>query len=133
LELCCRIPVGLGAGGQGSVGFNESEPGRGLDESSIIVWILPPDSTIFVENLPRIQVITDDGRVFVDREAMSGYLGSWSVRQPIPNTPLRDEIVAAFKAGQLTAEFSRTQPEPKFTRVRPTVRFAGTTPVLRCV
>ena len=52
------------------------------------------------------------------------------VRQAIPNTPLRAEIVSAFQAGTVFIEFVNAQ---KVTRVRPKVRFAGNTPDVICV
>jgi hypothetical protein len=125
--------TGLGAGGDANISFNESDPNRSLDESSLIVWTFPPANTMFADNPPRVRVITDDGRVFLDLTATSAYLGSWYVRAPVAKGAIRDEIVAAFQNGLVTVEFSTSGPAPKVTRVRPTVRFAGTTPVVLCV
>jgi hypothetical protein len=123
--------TGLGAGGTATIGFSETN--SSVDEFSLIVWTFPPANTTFADNSPRVRIITDDGKVFLDLESTSAYLGSWYVRQTIPEDPVRDEIVSAFQAGLVTIEFARTQPVAKVTRVRPTVRFAGTTPVVRCL
>jgi hypothetical protein len=125
--------TGLGAGGRANISFHESEPRSSLDESSLIVWTFPPDSATFAGGPPRVRVWTDDGRVFLDRQSSSAYLGSWYAREAIPDGSRRDEIVSAFQAGVVTVEFLDASPMPKVTRVRPSVRFAGRTPVLQCL
>jgi hypothetical protein len=124
--------TGLGAGGQASIDFYESEPNRSLDETSLGVWTFPPANATFADNPPRVRLVTDDGRVFLDLESTSAYLGSWYVRQAIPNSPVRDETVSAFQAGLVIVEFSIAQPVQKVTRLRPSIRFAGRTPVGIC-
>jgi hypothetical protein len=123
--------TGLGAGGKANISFSETN--HTLDESSLIVWTFPPSNTTFTDSPPRVRVLTSDGRVFLDLQAMPAYIGSWYVLQPIPNGPLREEIVSAFQAGLGVVEFSSAQPNQKVTRVRPDVRFAGRTPVLQCL
>ena len=125
--------TGLGAGGSGNVSFFESEADRTPDDTALGVWTFPPANTTFADGPPRVRVLTDDGRVFLDLQSTSAFLGSWYVLQPIRDHALREEIVAAFHAKRVVVEFVRTQPEQKTTRVRPDVRFAGRTPVLRCV
>ena len=125
--------TGLGAGGRANLSFYESEPGRSLDETSMILWTFPPDGTAFTDAPPRVRVVTDDGRVFLDRRAGSAYLGSWYVREPIPTGPRRDEIVSAFQQAIVTVEFLGASPAQKLTRVRPNVRFAGRSPILQCL
>ena len=125
--------TGLGAGGRATVSFYESDPNRSLDETAIIVWTFPPANTTFADNPPRVRVLTDGGKVFLDLQSTSAYMGSWYVRQPIANGPLRDEIIAAFQTGIVIVELSSPQGVQKTTRVRPSVRFAGRTPVVICL
>lgn len=125
--------TGLGAGGEASVTFRESEPNRERDETAVYVWTFPPSGTAFADAPPRVRVVTDDGRVFLDLPSWAAYQGSWYVRQAVVDGPVRDEIVAAFQAGIVMVEYSTTQPVPKVTRVRPEVHFAGRTERLRCV
>jgi hypothetical protein len=56
--------------------------------------------------------------VFLDLQSTSAYMGSWYVRQPIPNGSLRDEIIAAFQTGIVVVELSSPQGVQKTTRVR---------------
>jgi hypothetical protein len=123
--------TGLGAGGQADISFHESEPGRSLDESALFIWTFPPTHTMFADGAPRVRLVTDDGKAFLDLQSTSAYLGSWYVRQAIPDGPVRDQIVSAFQAGLVIVEFSSAQPVQKVARVRPSVRFAGRTPVSR--
>ena len=58
--------TGLGAGGRATVSFYESDPNRSLDETAIIVWTFPPANTTFTDNPPRVRVLTDGGKVFLD-------------------------------------------------------------------
>ena len=125
--------TGLGARGQAAVTFSESDPERSLDETSLSVWTFPSANTTFADSPPRVRLVTDDGRVFLDVQSGTAYEGSWSAKQKIPKGPAREEIVAAFDRGIVTVEFSNALPVPKVTRVRPTVRFAGRTPVLQCL
>lgn len=124
--------TGLGAGGQANITFSESEPRSTLDESALIVWTFPPNNTMFADNPPRVRLVVDDGKVFLDRQSSSAYLGSWYVKEAIPPGAVRDQIVSAFAAGLVMVEFSSGQPAMKVTRVRPNVRFAGRGEVLRC-
>jgi hypothetical protein len=125
--------TGLGAGGEATISFVESDAHRSLDETALIVWTFPPTNASFSGNPPRVRIVTDDGRVFLDVQSTTAYLGSWYARAPIPNTPLRDEIVAAFQNGRVTIEFSSGELTPKTTRVQPAITFAGRTPVVMCL
>ena len=125
--------TGIGAGGQGSVGFHESEPGA-LDESSLIVWTFPPAGTTFTDSVPRVRILTDDGRIFLDVQSTSAYQGSWYAKEDIPHGSIRDSIVSAFQRGVVTIEFSGAPAVGgKVTRVRPAIQFAGRTPRVLCV
>lgn len=125
--------TGLGAGGQASISFHESEPRSTLDESALGVWTFPPNNTLFADNPPRVRLVVDDGTVLLDRESSSAYLGSWYVREAIPDGSVRDQIVLAFAAGLVMVEFASGPPAMKVTRVRPNVRFAGRDEVSRCL
>jgi hypothetical protein len=132
VDATATLPdTGLGAGGKANITFSESQPGRSLDETSLIVWTFPPTNASFPGNPPRVRILTDDGRVFLDVEANPAYQGSWYARAPIPDTAVRDEIVAAFQNGRVSVEFSTSQPTQK-TRVVPTIAFAGRTPIVIC-
>jgi hypothetical protein len=125
--------TGIGAGGQGSVGFHESEAGA-LDESSLIVWTFPPAGTAFADSVPRVRILTDDGRVFLDVQSTPAYQGSWYAKQDIPHGSIRDSIVSAFQQGVVTIELSSAPATGgKATRVRPTIQFAGRTPRVTCI
>lgn len=123
--------TGIGAGGQGSVGFYESEPLQ-FDESSLIVWTFPPAGTTFADSVPRVRILTDDGRVFMDVQSTSAYQGSWYAKRDIPHGSIRDSIVSAFQQGVVAIELSSAV-SGKVTRARPTIRFAGRTPRAVCV
>ena len=97
--------TGLGAGGKANISFSETN--HTLDESSLIVWTFPPSNTTFTDSPPRVRVVTSDGKVFLDLQAMPAYIGSWYVLQPIPKGPLREEIVSAFQAGLGVVEVAR--------------------------
>jgi hypothetical protein len=125
--------TGLGAGGTANVSFIESEPNRDLDDTWLIVWTSPAATRPFADDPPRVRVLTDDGRVFLDLQSTPAAAGSWYVKQAIAPGSVRDAIVAAFQAGQAVVEFSTTQPIEKVTRVRPIVRFAGRNPVAICL
>src|SRR6185503_16662430 len=125
--------TGLGAAGTANVGFHESEPNRTLDETAVYVWTFPAAGKPFADSPPRVRVVTDDGRVFVDVQSTLAYQGSWYVNQQIPDSSLRDQIVSAFQAGVVVIEFSSGDHVERVTRVRPDVHFAGRTPVLLCV
>ena len=125
--------TGIGAGGQGSVGFHESWPGQ-FDESTLIVWTFPPTGTTFTDSVPRVRILTDDGRVFLDVQSTPAYQGSWYAKQDIPHGSIRDSIVAAFQRGAVAVEFSSaTVVGGKVTKVRPAIQFAGRTPRALCV
>jgi hypothetical protein len=125
--------TGIGAGGQASVDFNESEPGA-FDESSLIVWTFPPAGTTFADSVPRVRILTDDGRVFLDAQSTSAYQGSWYAKQDIPHGSIRDSIVSAFQQGVVTIEFSSAPAVGgKVTRVSPAIQFAGRTPRAECL
>jgi hypothetical protein len=125
--------TGIGAGGQASVGFHESEPGA-FDESSLIVWTFPRAGTTFTDSVPRVRILTDDGRIFLDVQSTPAYQGSWYAKQDIPHGSIRDSIVSAFQQGVAAIEFSSTPAVGgKVTRVRPTIQFAGRTPQALCV
>src|SRR5262249_45266788 len=116
--------TGLGAGGDAGIGFSESVPGLGLDESNLIVWTFPPANPMFADDPPRVRLVTDGGTVLLDLQSTSAYQGSWYVRQAIPHGDIRDVIVSAFQMGSVTLEFS-SGGNQKVTRVRPNVSFAG--------
>jgi hypothetical protein len=97
--------TGIGAGGHGSVDFEESEPGA-FDESPLIVWTYPPGGTTFTDNVPGVRILTDDGRVFLDVQSTSAYQGSWYAKQDIPHGSIRDSIVSAFQQGVVSIELS---------------------------
>ena len=125
--------TGIGAGGQASVSFHESEPGA-FDESSLIVWTFPPAGTMFIDSVPRVRILTDHGSVFLDVQSTSAYQGSWYAKQDIPHGSIRDSIVSGFHNGVVTIEFSSTPAvSGKATRLRPTVQFAGRTPRTTCI
>lgn len=133
VDATATLPdTGLGAGGKANITFSESQPGRSLDETSLIVWTFPAPNAPFAGNPPRVRIFTDDGRVFLDVESTAAYQGSWYARALIPDTTVRDEIVAAFQNGRVSVEFSSGQPASKMTRVVPTITFAGRTPVVIC-
>ena len=133
-EATAVLPdTGLGAGGTASITYHESDPQSTLYESSLIVWTFPAAGAAFADSAARVRVVTDDGRVLLDRQSIPAYAGSWYAIDSIPNEALRDAIVSAFQTGAVVVEFSRTQPVPGVTRVRPTVRFAGRTPVVMCL
>lgn len=124
--------TGIGARGNATIAFTESEPNRTLDETALIVWTFPPPNESFADAPPRVRVMADDGRIFLDLTATSAYQGSWYVRQMVPKGALRDSIVTAFKAGRVAVEFAQPN-AARATTVRPTVRYAGRTPVVMCI
>lgn len=124
--------TGLGASGKASVSFTESEPNR-PDYTSLIVWTFPAANMTFTDGPPRVRLVADDGRVFLDAESSLAYQGSWYAKTAIPDGVIRDEIVAAFRANQVTVEFQSVQSGQRLTRVRPTVQFAGKQPVYQCI
>ena len=125
--------TGLGAGGQATVSFFESEPRGTLDETALAVSTFPPTNTMFADNPPRVRLVVDDGSVLLDGQSTSAYLGSWFVKEAIPTDAIREKIVSAFSAGLVMVEYSTGHPAVKVTRVRPIVRFAGRDEVFRCL
>lgn len=125
--------TGLGAGGRANISFFESERVGISDESSLGVWTYPRDSTPFADGPPRVRVVTDDGKVFLDRQAITASGGSWYTREPVPPGPRRDEIITAFQNGAVMVEFLDASPKQRVTRARPVVRFAGRNPIGLCL
>ena len=125
--------TGVGAGGQGSLGFVEAEPNGSRDEASLFIWLFPLADAPFAGSPPRMRLVTDDGRVFLDQQSTSAAFGSWYARQAVSPGPVRDEIVSAFQAGLVLLELSSVDPGQKVTRITVRVRFAGRTPVATCL
>lgn len=125
--------TGLGAGGTANISFFEAEPRGTSDDTSLGVWTYPRESKPFADGPPRVRVVTDDGKVFLDRQTIAASGGSWYAREPVPPGSRRDEIITAFQNGAVMVEFLDASPKQKVTRARPIVRFAGSTPVLRCL
>lgn len=125
--------TGVGARGKGSVGFVESEPSGSRDETSLFVWLFPVPDSSFAGSPPRMRLVTGDGRVFLDQQSTSAYLGSWYARQSVSPGPVRDDIVSAFQAGLVLLELWSADSVQKVTRIPVSVRFAGRMPVAICL